>query len=195
MEKKTFVEKWYVVNTYSGQEYNVGNLVKERAQSLGAKDKIIEVLVPDEEKIEVRGNKRRIVQKKCFPGYVLIKVLVEATPTKLGVNYKMDSDVWYVIRNTEAVLGFVGVNGNPTPISEEEVEAIQKRMKRYSDTPNEEELKFAIGDVVEIINGSFMGSHGKVSFIDLEHRRVTVLVDIFSRMTPIEVNFSEIRAV
>lgn len=191
--KKNLVEKWYVLHTYSGHEYKVQKSLEERAVNLGVKDQIVSILVPDEEKIEVRRNKRKIVQKKCFPGYVLVKILVEPIESKLGLEYKMDNNVWYVIRNTDGVSGFVSSGFFPTPLSNEEIDAIQDRMKRYSEVAVD--VKVKEGDMVEIIRGSFMGSHGKISSIDIEHLKLTVMVDMFGRSTPIEVNFDEVKPV
>ena len=107
---ENFVEKWYVLHTYSGHEYRVKDLLTERVVSLGVKDKVLEILVPDEEKIEIKGAKRRIVKKKAFPGYVLVRIMVEPYQSKTGTEYRMDNNVWYVVRNTHGVSGFVGTN-------------------------------------------------------------------------------------
>lgn len=184
------VEKWYVLHTYSGHEYKVKEILSERITSLGVKDKVLEILVPDEEKIEIKGTKRKIVKKKTFPGYVLVKVMVEPYESKTGTEYRMDNNVWYVIRNTDGVSGFVGLGNVPTPIGDEEVEKIQSRMKRYTATP--EEMKYKVGDKVEIINGSFMGSFGDIESIDQDHNKLIVMVEIFNRLTPVEVNLDEI---
>jgi transcriptional antiterminator NusG len=192
-EKKTtsLVEKWYVIHTYSGHEYKVRDALEERIISLGFKDTILEILVPDEEKIEVKNGKRKIVQKKCFPGYVLAKIKVEPIKAKSGQEYKMSNESWYVIKNTDGVTGFIGSGGFPIPIEEADVENIKKRMKRYTDKPKIES-KFKIGDRVEIINGSFMGSFGKISSVDNKRMKLVVMVDIFNRLTPVEVGFEEV---
>ncbi|HCB64145.1 MAG TPA: transcription termination/antitermination factor NusG [Fusobacteria bacterium] len=191
---ENFVEKWYVLHTYSGHEYRVKDLLTERVVSLGVKDKVLEILVPDEEKIEIKGAKRRIVKKKAFPGYVLVRIMVEPYQSKTGTEYRMDNNVWYVVRNTDGVSGFVGTKNVPTPISDDEVAVIQGRMKRYSSAPKEE-LQFNVGDKVEIISGSFMGSFGKIESIDMQHSKLTVMVEIFNRLTPVEVNFDEIHSI
>ena len=191
---ENFVEKWYVLHTYSGHEYRVKDLLTERVVSLGVKDKVLEILVPDEEKIEIKGAKRRIVKKKAFPGYVLVRIMVEPYQSKTGTEYRMDNNVWYVVRNTDGVSGFVGTKNVPTPISDDEVAVIQGRMKRYSSAPKEE-LQFNVGDKVEIISGSFMGSFGKIESIDMQHSKLTVMVEIFNRLTPVEGNFDEIHSI
>lgn len=192
LNKDNLIEKWYVLHTYSGHEYKVKDRLEERAKRLGVEDQILEVLVPDEEKIEIKGAKRTIVQKKCFPGYVLVKVKVEHYSTRLGTEYKMDSSVWYVIKNTDGIVGFVGDGKHPIPIDNSELESIEKRMVRYNSVPREE-LEFKVGDKVEITNGSFMGSVGNIQQIDEQHYKLIVMVDIFSRQTPVEVNFEEVR--
>lgn len=184
------VPKWYVLNVRSGYEYKVKNLLKERVDSLKFDDRVLDILVPDEEKIQIRGLKRKIVKKKTFPGYVLVKVMVEPLLVKSGSEYKMDNEVWYVIRNTDGVSGFIGA-GTPVPIDDSEVEIIQQRMERYSASPKED-IKFNINDKVEIVTGSFIGSYGKVASIDPEHGKLTVMVDIFNRLTPVQVKFDEI---
>ena len=148
----------------------------------------------EEKKIEIKGAKRRIVKKKAFPGYVLVRIMVEPYQSKTGTEYRMDNNVWYVVRNTDGVSGFVGTKNVPTPISDDEVAVIQGRMKRYSSAPKEE-LQFNVGDKVEIISGSFMGSFGKIESIDMQHSKLTVMVEIFNRLTPVEVNFDEIHSI
>lgn len=193
MEKSKLVNKWYVLNTYSGHEYKIKRLLEERVERLGISDQIVEILVPDEERIEIKKNKRSIVQKRSLPGYILIKIKSEPKETKMGIEYKICNNVWYIIKNTEGVSKFVGTGNVPVPIEDDQVEAIQSRMKRYSSTSNVE-TEFKIGDLVEIISGSFMGSSGKISDIDLDHMKITVMVEMFNRLTPFEVNFDEIRS-
>ena len=167
---------WYVLHTYSGYEEAVARNLKQRIESMGMEDKIFNVLVPTEKKIKVRGGKRKVVEEKIYPGYVLVEMVVT-------------DDSWYVVRNTPRVTGFVGSGTTPTPISPEEIEELQRRM-------GIEEPKFkidaAINDPVKIIDGPFKDMQGKISEIDEERGRVKVLLSMFGRETPVELDFLQI---
>lgn len=143
---------WYVLHTYSGYEEAVARNLRQRIESMGMEDKIFNVLVPTEKKIKIKGGKRRIVEEKVYPGYVLVEMIVT-------------DDSWYVVRNTPRVTGFVGSGTIPTPISPEEIKDLQKRMgveePKYK-------IDFAAGDTVKIVDGPFKDTDGKVSEIDEE---------------------------
>ena len=164
---------WYVLHTYSGYEDSVVHNLKQRIESMGMEDKIFDVIVPKEKKIKIRDGKRVTVEEKIFPGYVLVNMIVT-------------DDSWYVVRNTPNVTGFVGSGTVPSPISEDEVKVIQKRM-------GVEEPKFKIGfgvnDLVRIMDGPFKGYEGKVSEIDEAKGKIKVLISIFGRETPVELDF------
>jgi len=169
--------QWYVLHTYSGYEDAVAESLKQRISSLDMQDKIFDVLVPKENQIEIKNGKRKIVEKKMFPGYVL-------------VNMKVTEDSWYVVRNTPNVTGFIGSGTVPVPVSDSELRAIFKRM-------DVEEPKYKIdvniGDLVHIKDGPFKNYDGSVSEIDEEKGKIKVLVSIFGRETPVELDFLQIK--
>lgn len=169
--------RWYVLHTYSGYEENVAYNLRQRIESLDMEDKIFSVLVPKEKRIKIKNGRRKVVEEKIFPGYVLVEMIVT-------------DDSWYVVRNTPNVTGFVGSGTIPTPISEEEVGALKKRM-------GVKEPKYKIdvegGDPVKIIDGPFRGFDGKVSQIDEERGKIKVLVSMFGRETPVELDFLQIK--
>lgn len=168
---------WYVIHTYSGYEDAVAKNLKQRIESLGMEDKIFDVLVPKEKKIKLKGGKREIIEEKIYPGYVLVEMIVT-------------DDSWYVVRNTPNVTGFVGAGTTPIPISDQEIEALKKRMG-----VKEPEYKIEVktGDLVKIIDGPFKNFDGKVSEIDEERGKVKVLVNMFGRDTPVELDSLQIK--
>ena len=176
-QQVTGEKHWYVLHTYSGYEDSVAFNLKQRIESMGMEDKIFGVLVPKEKKIKIKEGKRTTVEEKIFPGYVLVEMIVT-------------DDSWYVVRNTPNVTGFVGSGTIPTPISETEIGSLQKRM-------GVEEPKFKIdvvaNDLVRITDGPFKDYEGKVSEVDEEKGKIKVLVSIFGRETPIELDFLQIK--
>ncbi len=170
-------KNWYVLHTYAGYEEAVARNLKQRIESMGMEDKIFNVLVPTEKKVKIRGGKRHTVEEKVYPGYVLVEMIVT-------------DDSWYVVRNTPRVTGFIGAGTVPTPISPEEIQSLQKRM-------GEEEPKFKIdlvsGDAVKITDGPFKDYDGKVSEIDEKRGKVKVLVSVFGRETPIELDLLQVK--
>ncbi|MBI2038944.1 MAG: transcription termination/antitermination protein NusG [Candidatus Niyogibacteria bacterium] len=179
MAKQTgeFGRNWYAVHTYSGYEEAVARNLKQRVDSLGYEDKIFNILVPKEKKIKIKGGKRRVEEEKIYPGYVLVEMVVT-------------DDSWYVVRNTPRVTGFVGSGITPTPLSREEVDFLFRRMQA-------EEPKYTIdvkaGDTVRINDGPFKEYEGKISEIDDARGKVKVLVSIFGRETPVELDFLQIK--
>ncbi|MCX6779173.1 MAG: transcription termination/antitermination protein NusG [Candidatus Magasanikbacteria bacterium] len=171
--------RWYVLHTYSGYEENVSHSLKQRIESMGMHDKIFNILIPTEKKIKIKNGKRKVVTEKIFPGYVLVEMDVT-------------DDSWYVVRNTPNVTGFIGSGTMPIPISEEEVKAIQKRM-------GVEEPKFVIDVTVDspvkIVDGPFKNFEGKVAEINEERGKVKVLVSMFGRETPVELDFLQIKKI
>lgn len=168
---------WYVLHTYAGYEEAVARNLRQRIESMGMEDKIFSVLVPTEKKIKIRNGKRHVVEEKIYPGYVLVEMVVT-------------DDSWYVVRNTPRVTGFIGAGTVPTPISPEEIKTLQKRM-------GVEEPKYkidvVIGDAVKITDGPFKDFDGKVSEIDEKRGKVKVLVSMFGRETPVELDFLQIK--
>lgn len=164
---------WYAVHTYSGYEDAVERYLKQRVESLGMDDKIFNVIVPKEKKLKIKNGKRTTIEEKIYPGYVLVEMV-------------MDEDSWYVVRNTPRVTGFVGAEGTkPTPLSKEEIDALMARM-----APEEPSFKidFQIDEIVRIVEGPFKDCEGKVSEVDQEKGTIKVLVPIFGRETPVELD-------
>ena len=167
---------WYVVHCYSGQENKVRHAIEQRIETMGMQDKIFDVVVPTEEEIEVREGKRRTVERRVFPGYILVQML-------------MDEDSRYVVRNTPGVTGFVGMGNEPTPLRPEEVAQIMRRMEAEAPTVK---VTFRPGQKVRIIDGPFNDFIGTVGDIDMEKAKVRVLVSFFGRETPVELDFLQV---
>lgn len=171
--------QWYVLHTYSGYEENVSENLRQRIVSMNMGDKIFEVLVPKEKKIKIRNGKRKVVEEKIFPGYVLVNMVVSDAS-------------WYVVRNTPNVTGFVGAGTIPTPISDEEIKSLQKRMGLEEPTF---QLDIEVGTAVRITDGPFKNFEGKISGIDENRGKVKVLVNMFGRETPVELDFLQIKKI
>jgi len=169
--------KWFVIHTYSGYEEQVADNLRQRIESMGMKDKIFEVLVPKEKHIEIKDGKRKIVDKKIFPGYVMVKMMIT-------------EDSWYVVRNTPNVTGFIGFGTRPSPISNDEVKRIQKRMG--VEEP-EYKINVRVGEGVRINDGPFKGFEGVVSEIDERKGKIKVMVSIFGRETPVNLDFLQVQ--
>jgi len=194
MENVIQEKKWYIIHTYSGYEKKVMTDLEKRIESLKLSDRVFNIIVPEEESVELRRGKKKTVFRKLFPGYVMIEMLVEKEETVDGIGYRVDSDAWYVIRNTNGVTGFVGVGSEPSPMEDSEVEGLFKKIGRKSDLEEEKiELGFEIGDFVKITEGGFVDEEGKVSNVDFEHKRVKIMIEMFGRMTPIEVGFDGVK--
>lgn len=172
-------KNWYAIHTYSGYEEKVAESIRQRAESLDMADKIFEVLVPKEKMIEIKNGKRKVVEKRIFQGYVL-------------VNMKLTEDAWYIVRNTPNVTGFVGTGNDPTPISEDELEKIQKRMGLEQP---KHKIDLKEGEVVSIIDGPFKGFDGSINEIDATKGKLKVLVNMFGRETPVELDTLQVKKV
>ena len=167
----------YVIHTYSGYEDAVSKSLKQRVESLGMEDKIFDVIVPKEKKIKIKNGKRNVIEEKIYPGYVLVNMIVT-------------DDSWYIVRNTPNVTGFVGVGTTPVPISIGEIEALKKRMG--VEVP-QYKIGVEIGDLVKITDGPFKDFDGKVSEIDQEKGKIKVMVNMFGRDTPVELDSLQIK--
>lgn len=167
---------WYVVHCYSGYENKVRHNLEQRIETMGMKDKIFDVVVPTEEEIEVKEGKRRTVERRVFPGYILVNMI-------------LSEESWYVVRNTPGVTGFVGMGNNPTPLRPEEVSQIIKRME--AEAPRIK-VTFKSGERVRIVDGPFNDFRGTVSEIDMERAKVRVMVNFFGRETPVELDFLQV---
>ncbi|HTE21708.1 MAG TPA: transcription termination/antitermination protein NusG [Candidatus Limnocylindria bacterium] len=172
-------KQWYAIHTYSGYEEKVAESIRQRADSLDMKDKIFQVLVPKEKMIEVKNGKRKVVEKRIFQGYVMVQM-------------KMSEDAWYIVRNTPSVTGFVGSGSEPTPVSDEEMEKIMKRMGR--DEPKHK-IDYKVGEVVSITDGPFKSFDGTISEIDAAKGKLKVLVNMFGRETPVELDSLQVKRV
>jgi transcriptional antiterminator NusG len=181
MAKQTseFGRNWYAVHTYAGYEDAVARNLKQRIESWGMEDKIFNVLVPTEKKIRIKGGKRAVIEERIYPGYVLVEMIVT-------------DDSWYMVRNTPHVTGFVGSGTTPIPLSKEEVDELFGRMGE-----KEPKYKFdsAIGDTVRIIDGPFKDFEGKIHAVDEERGKVKVLVSMFGRETPVELDFLQVKKI
>jgi transcriptional antiterminator NusG len=168
--------KWYVIHTYSGYENKVKANLEHRVDSMGVRDKIFQVVIPTEEEIEIKDGQRRTVQRKVFPGYVLVEMI-------------MGDDSWYVVRNTPGVTGFVGAGTRPTALEDSEVRRILKQMK--TEAPKVK-VTFSRGERVKVVDGPFTDFIGVVDDINPEKGKVRVLVSFFGRETPVELDFLQV---
>ncbi len=176
-QEVTQEKKWYVIHTYSGYEEAVASNLKQRVESFKMEDKIFEVIVPREKKIKIRDGKRKEVEEKLYPGYVLVQMIVT-------------DESWYVVRNTPNVSGFVGAGVTPVPLSEKEVEVLMKRVKQ--EVP-QFKINVEEGEAVKITDGPFKDFDGKVSEVDREKGKVKVLVNMFGRDTSVELDSLQIK--
>ncbi len=172
-------KRWYVLHTYSGYEENVKHNLEQRIESFDMQDKIFDVLVPKEKKIKIKNGKRNVVEEKIFPGYVLVEMVVT-------------DDSWYVVRNTPNVTGFVGSGTTPTPIDQKEVENLQKRMGVEDPTHR---IDVEVDTPVRITDGPFKNFEGKVSNVDESRGKIKVLVSMFGRETPVELDALQVKKI
>jgi transcription termination/antitermination protein NusG len=169
-------KQWYVIHCYSGYENKVRHAIEQRIETMGMQDKIFDVVVPTEEEIEVKDGKRKTVERRVFPGYILVQM-------------KMDEDSWYVVRNTPGVTGFVGMGNEPTPLRPDEVGQIMRRME--AEAPKVK-VTYKPGQKVRIIDGPFNDFNGIVADIDMDKAKVRVMVSFFGRETPVELDFLQV---
>lgn len=165
--------QWYVLHTYSGYENKVKKSIESRVDALDLGERVYEVVVPTQEEIEIRNSQRVTVQRKVFPGYVLVRM-------------QMDDETWYALRNTPGVTGFVNVNNKPVPLAEQQVQAIMKGMS--AEAPKVK-MTFQLGDTVRIIDGPFADFRGEIDEVNHEKGKIKVLVSFFGRETPVELDF------
>lgn len=180
-ESVTGKKAWYVIHTYSGYEQKVKMSLEEMFEHSGIKEKVGEIIIPTEEVVEIRQGKKKITSRKFFPGYVLI-------------NIEMDQDIWYMIKNTPKVTGFLGGGSNPVPLSEEEVKNIMDQIKGESTRPKPK-FSFEKGENVRVIEGPFVNFNGIVEEVNPDKGKVKVMVSIFGRATPVELEFPQIERV
>lgn len=171
--------RWYVLHTYSGYEENVKSNLLQRVESFAMSDKIFNVLVPKEKKIKIKNGRRSTVDEKIFPGYVLVEMVVT-------------DDSWYVVRNTPNVTGFVGSGTTPTPVDQSEVDSLLKRM---SAAEPQHKIDLEVNEPVRITDGPFKNFEGKISNIDGERGKVKVLITMFGRETPVELDVMQVKKI
>lgn len=169
---------WYVVHTYSGYEQKAKLALEERVRSLGLQDKFEEILVPSEEVVEIKKGVKRKSSRKFFPGYILVKM-------------ELSNDTWHVVRNTAKITGFVGNSTNPPVVSDAEVDKLTKRIKEGSMKPKLK-VEFEKGESVRVVSGPFATFNGTVEEVNPAKGRLKVLVSIFGRSTPIELDYSQV---
>lgn len=178
-QEVTGERRWYAIHTYVGYENAVLRNLKQRIESLGMEDKIFNVVVPTEKKIKIKAGKRVSVEEKIYPGYVLVEMIVT-------------DDSWFVVRNTPRVTGFVGAGVNPVPLQKSEVDAFFKAM---GGEEVRHKMDFAVGDPITIVDGPFKELEGKVNEIDEERGKLKVLVSMFGRETPVELDFLQVKKI
>ena len=188
-----YEKKWYIIHTYSGYEKKVATDLEKRIESLNLTDRVFRILVPEEEVLEEKRGKMVKVPRKLFPSYVMIEMVSVREENELGLGYRVDSDAWYVIRNTNGVTGFVGVGSDPIPLSDEEAsDLLAKIGVEANENENRFNIDFKIGERVVVKKDSFYDQTGEISDIDYEHGRVTVMLEVFGRLTPVELEYNEV---
>ncbi len=171
--------KWYIIHTYAGHENKVARSLNQRTQALGFDGRIFDIIVPTRNTIKVSQGKKETVKEKIFPGYVLVKML-------------LDDETWFMVRSTQGVTSFIGAGNKPTPISEEEVKAIQKFMQLEEPLYK---ISFVMGEAVKIVDGPFADFLGTIDFIDEKAGKLRILVSIFGRETPVELDFLQVKKI
>ena len=171
--------QWYAVHTYSGYEDKVADSIRQRINAVDMADKIFAVMVPKEKQIEIKNGKRKIVDRKIFQGYCLVEM-------------KLTEETWYIVRNTPGVTGFVGSGTEPTPVSDAEIKKIKKRMG--VEEPKHQ-IDFEEGEVVSVVDGPFTGFDGTISEIDTVKGKIKVMVSMFGRDTPVELDALQVKKI
>lgn len=171
--------KWYIIHTYAGHENKVERSLKQRVEAMKFGDRIFDIIVPTRNTIKVSGGKKETVKEKIFPGYVLVKMI-------------LDDESWIMVRSTQGVTSFIGAGNKPTPISDKEVEAIQKFMNLEEPMYK---VQFVVGEAVKITDGPFSDFLGTIESIDEARGKVRVLVSIFGRETPVELDFLQVKKI
>lgn len=171
--------QWYAIHTYSGYEEKVTESIKQRINAVDMADKIFDCIVPKEKQIQIKNGKRKVIDAKIFQGYVLVEM-------------KLTDETWYIVRNTPGVTGFVGADTTPTPVSEHEMRKIKKRMG--VEEPKHQ-IDFSVGEVVSINDGPFKGFDGSIAEIDAVKGKIKVMVSMFGRDTPVELDALQVKKV
>ena len=192
-DENIYEKKWYIIHTYSGYEKKVATDLEKRIETLNLTDRVFRILVPEEEVLEEKRGKIVKVPRKLFPSYVMIEMLSVREENELGLGYRVDSDAWYVIRNTNGVTGFVGIGSDPIPLSDEEASNLLSKIGvEANENENRFNIEFKVGERVVVKKDSFYDQTGEISSIDYEHGRVTVMLEVFGRLTPVELEYNEV---
>ena len=192
-DENVYEKKWYIIHTYSGYEKKVATDLEKRIETLNLTDRVFRILVPEEEVLEEKRGKMVKVPRKLFPSYVMIEMLSVREENELGLGYRVDSDAWYVIRNTNGVTGFVGIGSDPIPLSDEEASNLLSKLGvEANENENRFNIEFKVGERVVVKKDSFYDQTGEISSIDYEHGRVTVMLEVFGRLTPVELEYNEV---
>ena len=192
-DENIYEKKWYIIHTYSGYEKKVATDLEKRIETLNLTDRVFRILVPEEEVLEEKRGKMVKVPRKLFPSYVMIEMLSVREENELGLGYRVDSDAWYVIRNTNGVTGFVGIGSDPIPLSDEEASNLLSKIGvEANENENRFNIEFKVGERVVVKKDSFYDQTGEISSIDYEHGRVTVMLEVFGRLTPVEFEYNEV---
>jgi len=178
-QETTGERHWYAIHTYPASEDTVAYNLKQRIESLGMGDRIFSIVVPKEKKIKIKGGKRQIIEEKLFPNYVFVDMVVT-------------DDSWYVVRNTPRVTGFIGSGITPVPVSDEEIKKILKQGTKEDPVYK---IDVEIGDIVKINDGPFKDFEGKINEVDKEKGKIKVLVNMFGRETPVELDFLQVKKI
>lgn len=185
-----YKKKWYLIHTYSGYEKKVKTDLEKRVESLGLKDRVFRILVPEEEVKEEKRGKQVTVFRKLFPSYVMIEMRSTEEIVENGLNYRVDSEAWYIIRNTNGVTGFVGVGSDPIPMSDEEVERI---MNLINIKPSINESNLKIGDNVIVTEGVFKDVHAKVIETNKEVSKIKIELETLGRLVSVDIDSSQVK--
>ena len=192
-DENVYEKKWYIIHTYSGYEKKVATDLEKRIETLNLTDRVFRILVPEEEVLEEKRGKMVKVPRKLFPSYVMIEMLSVREENELGLGYRVDSDAWYVIRNTNGVTGFVGIGSDPIPLADEEASNLLSKIGvEANENENRFNIEFKVGERVAVKKDSFYDQTGEISSIDYEHGRVTVMLEVFGRLTPVELEYNEV---
>lgn len=180
-----YSKKWYIIHTYSGYEKKVATDLEKRVKTLNLEDRVFRILVPEEEVLVEKRGKMVKVPRKLFPSYVMVEMLSVKEENDFGLGYRVDSEAWYVIRNTNGVTGFVGVGSDPIPLSDEEAENL---LAKIGLEKSSSKIDLEIGDKVILKDETFADQEGEVVEIDNDQGKVTVLLEVFGRQTPVQVD-------
>lgn len=173
---------WYVLHTYSGYENKVKTNLEQRTRAMGMADRVEQIYVPTQEVTEIKGGKKKVTTKTSFPGYVLVKM-------------DLDDELWYIVKSTPGVMGFVGTSTHPTPLEEQEVQNIMFGIEEEAGEKARRAIDFSIGDRVRVTEGPFTGFSGIVDEIDEEKSKLRLMISIFGRSAPVELEFFQVEKV